>query len=227
MCDQLAGDPFDPYKRGLGVPFDNIDAERAVPVCQAAVEAATNEPRFNYQLGRALFLQRGKRDEAVALIRAAAEKSYPGAQDFLGDLYKYAVGVAKDGAQALLLYRRAAEGGYAPALSDEGHLYWEGIGTAADHAEAMRWFMRGADQGDPGSHRRLAELYEIGGDQLPQDLERALFHHAIEARLLEAAGYTTEAEIACSRRGSLARVLPPETAVRIAREAAAWRPTGP
>jgi len=61
---------------------------------------------------------------------------------------------------------------------------------------------------------------------LPRDLEKALFHHAVAARLFEAAGYTPEAAIACTRRGSLARALPPETAVRIAREAAAWRPKG-
>ena len=49
---------------------------------------------------------------------------------------------------------------------------------------------------------------------------------AIETNLFEAAGYTMEAAIARARRGSLARALPPEIAVRIAREAAAWRPKG-
>ena len=90
----------------------------------------------------------------------------------------------------------------------------------------MHWFEQGARRGDPFSHRRLAELYETG-DYLPRDLEKALFHHAVAARLFEAAGYTPEAAIACTRRGSLARALPPETAVRIAREAAAWRPKEP
>ena len=95
-----------------------------------------------------------------------------------------------------------------------------------DRAEAVRWFKRGADHGDPFSHRRLAELYEIGGDQLPQDLEWALFHHPIEARLFEAAGDEPEAAIGRARRGSLARVLSPDTAVRIAHEAADWGPKG-
>ena len=226
MCDRLAGDPFDPHKGAPAVQFDKIDAEKAVPACRAAVEAAPGEPRFSYQLGRAL-LRTDKRDEGAALVRAAVEKSYPSAQQTLGDLYENAIGVAKDDAQALLLYRQAAEGGYAPAFSDEGRLYWGGIGTGRDHGEAVRWFKRGADHGDPFSHQRLAELYEIGGDQLPQNLERALFHHAIEAKLFEAAGYTAQAATACARRGSLARALPPETAVRIAREVAAWRPTGP
>jgi hypothetical protein len=225
MCDRLAGDPLDPHKGAPGVQFDEIDGEKAVPACRASVEAAPGEPHFSYQLGRAL-LRADKRDEAVALIRVAAEKSYPSAQRTLGDLYENATGVAKDDAQALLLYRQAAEGGYAPAFSKEGRLYWEGIGTEADHAEAVAWFKRGADHGDPFSHQRLAELYEIGGDQLPQNLEKALFHHAIETNLFEAAGYTTGAAIARARRGSLARALPPETAVRVAREAAAWQPNG-
>ena len=226
MCDRLAGDPFDSHKGAPGVPFNKIDAEKAVPACRAAVEAAPEEPRFSYQLGRAL-LRTDKRDKGAALVRAAAEKSYSAAENALGDLYTNAIGVAKDDAQALRLYRRAAEGGYAPAFSDEGRLYWEGIGAETNHAEAVRWFKRGADYGDPFSHQRLAELYEIGGDQPPQNLERALFHHAIEAQLFEAAGFTTEAAIARAQRGSLARALPPETAVRIAREVATWRPTGP
>jgi TPR repeat protein len=226
MCYRLAGDPFDPRKGAPWVKFDKIDAEKAVPACRAAVEAAPGEPRFSYQLGLAL-LRTDKRGEGAALVRAAAEKSYPAAQDALGDLYESAIGVAKDDAQALRLYRQAAEGGYAPAFSDEGRLYWDGIGTGMDHGEAVRWFKRGADQGDPFSHRRLAELYEIGGDQLPQNLERALLHHAIEAQLFEAAGYTAQAATARARRGSIARALPPETAVQIAREVDTWRPTGP
>ena len=204
MCDRLAGDPFDPHKGAPGVPFSNIDAEKAVSACRTAAEAAPGELRLSYQLGRAL-LRADERDEAAALIRAAAEKSYPAAEDTLGDLYKNAIGVAKDDAQALRLYRQAAEGGYAPAFSDEGRLYWDGIGTGMDRVEAVRWFKRGADHSDPFSHQRLAELYEIGGDQLPQNLERALFHRAIETNLFEAAGYTMEAAIARARRGSLAR----------------------
>ena len=171
MCDRLAGDPFDPHKGAPGVPFSNIDAEKAVSACRTAAEAAPGELRLSYQLGRAL-LRADERDEAAALIRAAAEKSYPAAEDTLGDLYKNAIGVAKDDAQALRLYRQAAEGGYAPAFSDEGRLYWDGIGTGMDRVEAVRWFKRGADHSDPFSHQRLAELYEIGGDQLPQNLPR-------------------------------------------------------
>jgi hypothetical protein len=123
VCDRLAGDPFDPHKGAPGVQFDKIDAEKAVPACRAA----PGEPRFSYQLGRAL-LRTDKRDDGTALVRVPAEKSYPSAEQVLGNLYENSIGVAKDDVQALRLYRRAAEGGYAPAFSDEGRLYWEGIG---------------------------------------------------------------------------------------------------
>ena len=224
VCDRLAGDPFDPRKRAPGVLFDAIDAEKAVPACRAAVEAAPDEPRFRYQLGRALN-RGGKREEAAALIRAAAEEGYPAAQNDLGHLYENGRGVAKDEAEALRLYRLAAESGHALAFSNVGRFYWAGIAVGADRAQARQWFERGAGQGDPFSHSRLAELYETGV-QLRQRLENALFHHAIAAGLFEVAGDEPDAVTARARRGWLARALPPKTAVRIAREAAAWRPKG-
>jgi WD40 repeat protein len=84
VCDWLAGDPFDPRKHSPGVLFDAIDADRAVQACRAAVEAAPHEPRFRYQLGRALY-RADQRDEAVAFIRGAAEQGYPIAQNDLGE----------------------------------------------------------------------------------------------------------------------------------------------
>jgi TPR repeat protein len=226
ICDRLAGNPFDPQKRAPGVAFGDIETEKAVPACRAAVSAAPDESRYRYELGRALY-RANKRDEAEAMIRAAAAKGDPGAQDFLGDLYKYGSDkIVKDNAKALLLYRQAAAAGYAPAFSDVASLYWDGMGTGIDRTEAIRWLNRGIDRGDPYSRQRLAELYEIG-NQLPKDLERALFHFAIAARLFEAVGDESGAAVACARRGSLARALPPEDAVRIAHQVADWRPRGP
>jgi TPR repeat protein len=225
MCDRLAGNPFDPCKQAPGVPFDEINAKNAVPACRAAVEAAPDEPRFRYQLARALY-RADERDEAAALLRTAADQGYPIAQKDLGQLSEAGGGVAKDAAEALRLYSLAAESGYALAFSEVGRLHWDGIGVEVDRAEAVGWFKRGADRDDPFSHRRLAELYETG-DQLPQDLEKALFHYAIAARLFEAAEDEPDAVTACDRRGSLARALPPKTSVRIVREAAAGRPKEP
>ena len=78
---------------------------------------------------------------------------------------------------------------------------------------------RGALDANPLSYRHSAECYEIG-DQTPRDLEKALLHRLIEARLFEQAGEESQAAVARARAGSIARVLAPETVVRVAREAA-------
>ena len=81
-----------------------------------------------------------------------------------------------------------------------------------------------AAEGNPYAHRQLGELYERG-DRVKTNLERALFHHAVEARLFEAAGDERQAQIARARRGSDARALSPKATVRAAYEAMDWRPT--
>jgi TPR repeat protein len=120
------------------------------------------------------------------------------------------------------LFRQAAEGGFLPAYSKAGWLYWSGAGVAEDREEALRWYEKGAELGDPFSHRRLAELCERG-EQGSQDLEKALFHHAIETELLDAVGEGDEAHVARARRGSDARALAPEVVVRVAKQVATWR----
>lgn len=76
---------------------------------------------------------------------------------------------------------------------------------------------------DPLLHRRLAERYErgIGG---PVDLEKALYEHALAARLYEAAGDAENAAFETARRGTIARNLDFAVAVRIWRKAKSWRP---
>jgi hypothetical protein len=79
---------------------------------------------------------------------------------------------------------------------------------------------------EPDRHKQLAESLERAVSGEP-DLERALFHHAVAVRLYEGQGREKEAAPCRMRRGSLARALPPQTAVRIAYEAMDWRPSDP
>ena len=79
---------------------------------------------------------------------------------------------------------------------------------------------------EPDSHRQLAEGFERAAGA-GCDLEQALFHYAVAVRLFEEQGREEEAAPCRMRRGSLARVLPPQSAVRIAYEAMDWTPTAP
>jgi len=225
LCDQLAANPFDPKKRAPGVMFSDIDPDKAVSSCRAALAAKPNEPRLRYQLGRALERAQ-KLDEAVAEYRASADTGYPIATYNLALAYERGTGAAKDYAEALKLYEKSAAGGFGPAFSQVGRLYWFGLGVGADRVEALRWFERGSERDDPFSDHRLAELYETG-DGVAKDLEKALFYHAVEARLFEKVGDEPDAVAARARRGSDARTLAPEAVVRVAHEVMSWKPTTP
>jgi len=81
-----------------------------------------------------------------------------------------------------------------------------------------------ADAGDPFAHRRLAELYELG-EQVGEDIETAVYHHAVEARLFEISGQESEAATARARRGSDARAISIQAATEAAYKALDWRQT--
>jgi TPR repeat protein len=85
---------------------------------------------------------------------------------------------------------------------------------------------RGAAAGDAKSQDRLAALY-ASGEEVPQDLEKALLHYAIAADLFEAAGVESDALTARAHPGSIARALSPQDAVKVARQVADWRPNSP
>ncbi len=89
-------------------------------------------------------------------------------------------------------------------------------------AVAARPFSKGGSK-DPSIHRQLAERYERG-DGVPVDLEKALYQHALAARLYEIAGDAENTAYETARRGTIARNLPFSAAVKIWREAKTWRP---
>jgi WD40 repeat protein len=119
-----------------------------------------------------------------------------------------------------------------PMLRDDTAAY---VAIAAVRAltpeERSRAFLTAAPPGavertaEPDRHRRLAEGFERAGGA--RDFERALFHYAVAVRLFEEQGREDEAALTRMRRGSLARALPPQTAVRIGYEAMDWQPAIP
>ncbi len=108
-CDWLANHPFDPWRVTAGIAQEDVDTEAAIPACIAAAGERPEEPRFQYQAGRALFYA-GRTQEALPYLqRAAHEMDYPQAQFVLGFLKEQALqGVEEDLCEAGLLWRRAA-----------------------------------------------------------------------------------------------------------------------
>ena len=225
MCDNLAGDPFDPNKRAPGVSAEKIDVERTEPVCQLALKSAANEPRLQYELGRAL-AKAGHIQDALAFYKSAADKRYAAAQFALASLYVDSGAGKPDLATIDALYRSAATGDYLRSYYELAKLRWQGFGSAPNRKEALDWLFNGAMRGDPFSHLWLADLYERG-QELTQSSAEALLHYTIASRLMEQHGDDPDTRAAQEYRGALARSLEPSLVVKVARDARDWKPSAP
>lgn len=115
-CDRLAAHPGDPARVAPGVTDEAADWSAAGVACLAAYEAHETTPRLWFQLARAL-LAHGEEEDAVALLRSAAEAGHAASMAYLGQLTAEGRGgLAGDPDRAWALYTAAAEGGFRPAI---------------------------------------------------------------------------------------------------------------
>ncbi|SON54556.1 His-Xaa-Ser repeat protein HxsA [Hartmannibacter diazotrophicus] len=104
-CDFLAAAPFNSI--GVtGVDFERIDADKAIPACEAALKDDPKHPRLLYNLGRALDAK-GRFEEAVKLYRQSSDLGYPAATSSLGVMYVNGQGIDQDFAEGVALLKKA------------------------------------------------------------------------------------------------------------------------
>jgi len=160
-CDRLAANTFDPDKVTEGIAWKDFVPDSAIKACRSALEKYPDEPRFQYQLGRAL-TKAESYTEALALHRKAAEKGYAAAMNTLGSGYRKGQGVGQDNTEAVKWYRRAAEKGYPAAMHNLGYMYREGLGVAKDKTEAVRLVRKAAEKGYIFAMTHLGVMYDKG-----------------------------------------------------------------
>jgi WD40 repeat protein len=220
-CDRLAAHPRDPEKRAWGVNFENL-TEEAVAACRASLAEYPQDPRYAYQLGRALE-KKGDTAEARELLERAAARGYAAAHNNIGSFYEEgSLGFEQDSSTI------AFEGGLLNSAVVISNMYWKGERIAQDRKVAVEWLRRGAAAGSPRSHHRLAYLYEHG-EEVDHDLQRALFHWALaeqlyseaELRGVEPAGTSRYPRV---RRIALSRDMPPKEVAQMASEVLRWTP---
>jgi len=71
-CDHLAASKSDRMRVTGGVDFDRIDFGPAINACNDALKSHPDEPRFLFQLGRALSRAKRDREAERMLVRAAS-----------------------------------------------------------------------------------------------------------------------------------------------------------
>lgn len=111
VCDSVAAHPQDPNKVAPGLERVEMDLPKAIRSCHQAVARDVDNPRLQYQLGRALTYSM-RVQEALPHLQKAAQAGYPQAQFVLGYLYLEGEYQApRDACKALGLLRASAEQG--------------------------------------------------------------------------------------------------------------------
>jgi len=143
--------------------------------------ASAGDSVAQFQLGLS-YLEQGRTDEGVSLIRKSANQNQPAAQYRLAKLYEIGEGVTQDSEMARQLTERAARNGNRIAMHDLALYYAEGRGgVEADLPTAANWFEKAAERGVVDSQFNLGVLFE-SGQGLPKNMADAFVWYSIAAK---------------------------------------------
>jgi len=126
--------------------------------------------------------QQCEMDQAVAMLREAADQGHMRAQGYCGNLYCLGRGVAQDDRLAFLYYEKAAQQGHGSVCvacqSNLAACYVQGRGCEQSHERAAVWLKRAASAGSMNAQFMLAHLHELGFGVAKDYLEaRRLYTH--------------------------------------------------
>ncbi|MFT5182151.1 MAG: TPR repeat protein, partial [Alphaproteobacteria bacterium] len=162
-CDTLAAHPSNSVG-SAGVIFARIDADRAIPACQSAIERYPDEVRFQFQLARSLH-KAERHNEALTLYSKVGAQGFAFAQRSVGFMYANANGVGQDLTKAATWLRQAADRCDVDAQFALGTLYAKGQGIEKNETESLRWFRIAAAQNHPDARAHLEGRANLNGGQ--------------------------------------------------------------
>jgi TPR repeat protein len=171
-CDTAAGEPLDLQGVVPGLLPNEIGA-KAVEICEAAVKAYPDVPRFRYELGRAL-LAAGQVDQARKAIEEAARKGHVRAVFELGYLNATGTGMAIDRTQANALYKAAADKGDPYGMTSWGRALFNGYGINRDTSKGLDLLLKAAAMGHTYAMNDLAAIFTEGRNGVTADPARAV-----------------------------------------------------
>jgi hypothetical protein len=174
QCDDLAANPSDARKVGVGVAYGDLKplAADAVAACEVAANQNPNELRFKYQLARSLELKgegaarMKNRQRAFDIHQILVRAGYAAAFDNLGSLYLWD---KKDLTAAVALFRKGTQLGDSDSMVTLAELIQSGQVMPANPAEyPLNLYKRAAELGNPNGARAAQEMQGQQGQQLQQ-----------------------------------------------------------
>lgn len=161
-CDELAANPNDKNKAGVGVSFAVLksQASGAVKTCEIATKQAPGELRFKYQLARAL--QFSDRPRAFALFQELVSRRYPASYDNLGWMH---LTDKNNPAQAVSMFRSGVQAGDVDSMVSLAEMIDRGQASPANPSETKMELCRRASE---LGHLGAAQCYQAEVAKLEQ-----------------------------------------------------------
>ncbi len=162
-CDISGASPDDPDLAGIapGVEYSDIDADRVIRDCLAAVQEWPDTPRFYTNLTRGYF-KAGRMEDAYRTALTGMEKGSAQSTAYLAILYMKGSYVQKDLARALALFEQSAAAGNPGGMIYAASMYFHGEGTEPNPAAAAYYYQMAADLGVGDAYANLGYLYDSG-----------------------------------------------------------------
>lgn len=131
LCDRLTSHGRDPGHVSSPITSATMDKPAAIKACQIAVKADPENPRLNYQLGRAYgYSNRG--EEAMPYRLKALEKNYPQSTFVIGFLHLIGRTIEQDTCRAMTLWQQSAKNRRLAALVALPRAYMRGTFDSCD-----------------------------------------------------------------------------------------------
>ena len=111
-------------------------------------------------------------DQAVVMLREAADQGHMDAQAVCADIYEFGRGVAQDDRLAFVYTEKAAQQGGPQCENNTGVRCRDGLGCEQSYARAAEWYEKAAGQGQSDAMTNLGILF-YSGHGVPQSYARA------------------------------------------------------
>lgn len=159
QCDRLAGNEYDSHRNVnfSAVPYRllSVQAQQAIQACRDASDEFPQQPRFRYQLARALQTQASP--EAKEILTPLVIADYPAAYDNLGWMH-FREGRIRE---AIELFKKGAALESVESMVSYGNFLLEGKWIAKNSDLALHYFTKAAELGHPYASEQVIKLQRI------------------------------------------------------------------
>ncbi|MEZ5912118.1 MAG: hypothetical protein R3D84_07780 [Paracoccaceae bacterium] len=133
-CDTFAAHPRDPNRWAAGVDDEEIIPGPAVKYCREAVEDYPETPRFQFQLGRALWAANRLEEGTEVFLTLEENFEYEPVYAYLGDAFQFGIGgMEVDEGLASELYAIAEASGFLEPVGELDTMADESGQTIAEY----------------------------------------------------------------------------------------------